>query len=174
MNRYSCDQAAVKRLPPDALEEFGGAEFVTSVDAILFVEQSWLSKKVLLGDSTSSEYKQVVNSSIDGHPSVLLESSGEGSAGFSSWMIVTEMPNGGIGAAKRPENDHRNNVHLAQSETLREGYPSIRGDSLIVESEIQEPSDANCCPSGGVVQSHYSLNQGILRIASTKRLRRKK
>ena len=82
----------------------------------------------------------------------------------------TAMPNGGIGTAKRPAKEHRGNGHLAPSEVLRGGSPSVRGDSLIVESEIQEPDDPNCCPTGGVVQSRYSLDQGVLKIASTKRL----
>ena len=168
MNRYSCDQAAAKRLPPDALQFDSVLQDCFNIEAFLFVEQTWLSKKVLLSDS-SCEYQQVVYSSIDVHPSVLLTKE-VGATAFVDWRLITGMPNGGIGAAKRPEKDHRNNVRLAANEDLDNSIPSIRGNELIVESEIRRPDDANCCPSGGVVQSHYSLNQGVLKIAFTKRL----
>ena len=115
MNRYACN---AKLFSPEALQNAGvqSHEFTSNIEVVLFVEKTWLFQKALLGDYSWYEYFQVVYSSIDGHPSVLLQQAREGSSGFSDWILVTAMPNGGIGAAKPPEDEHLNTVHLAPSD----------------------------------------------------------
>jgi hypothetical protein len=173
MNRYQCDSAAMQNFPPGVLQDDEGLQNSSSIEVMLFIQQTWLSRRALIGDYSDFKYKQVVYSSIDGHPAVLLETAGEGSGGYSSWKLVTAMPNGGIGAAEHPPSDEDQTHlkgHLGPTESVGSDSPSIRGTQLLLTSEIYEASDGHCCPTGGALQSHYSLDQGSLKITSTRRL----
>jgi hypothetical protein len=189
LDRYRCDSETVNHFQSKARafvqDVFDDGTVAPesdsgSIEVALFVQKSWFlkTKRALFGEFALGDFFIVAIESVDGHPSVLLAREGAGEHSPLGWDLITALPGGGIGTAKPPlgsedeqsRGEHLKSVRVGSSEIVKSGFPDLRDGSFMWQSGIAEPDDAECCPSGGALQSRYALDRGILTIASTTRL----
>jgi hypothetical protein len=140
---------------------------VNGYDFVLVIKPHILLPDQLVhGEFSEYQYSAIEPVVIGPQPlqSVILEGAAEGSGGFTDWCLLAIGKNGDVTCWREQQGDVQRYVrkYLRPGEGTDAWHLGAEDGKLYESSNVWEPENPHCCPTGGWVQVELNPKDGVL------------